>query len=256
MRHTLWNRLGGRPWPACAGRWARRVRARSPGRLPRRARAFCPRRHRRRRHRGREPLAQASVRRRVIRTKRCSAVASAHGIRAGGSCPHPLAHAGALLSSAQSTACSAKEPGAVGAEFATAFGVAFTGIRVAQARRTIAGTASSAGRPSRPCGSRSRRCAAPAPSSVRAAFVGVRGERRDLNFLAGGRCLDCTCDGRARPRALCPAPAHRRSRAAHPPLSDSVAQLWQNAGYGWRDIIMASSARPISSPPFSPCSGR
>ncbi|MDQ1583148.1 MAG: hypothetical protein QOF36_1202 [Microbacteriaceae bacterium] len=130
-----------------------------------------------------------------------------------------------------------KEPGAIGAEFAAAFGAAFAGIRIAAARRTIArnrvvGWAAIA--PLRIPFAEVRRARA---LKREAAFVGLRGVRRDLNFLAGGGAWTVLAMGVLGLALFAPLlGASVLNGGSLLPLSDSVGQLWQNAGYGWRDI--------------------
>ncbi|MCU1575440.1 MAG: dTDP-rhamnosyl transferase, partial [Leifsonia sp.] len=238
VRHTLWNRLGGFDpgLPAMDDGLDLCVRVRLAGfrvvlvpsaRVATAGDGIA----------GANRSHKASVRRRVIRTKRAAqlhrrlAYAPAAAVPIHWLTLVPLAFfrsIGRLLR---------KEPGAVGAEFAAAFGAAFLGIRVAQARRTIArnrvvGWAAIA--PLRIPLAEVRRARA---LKREAAFVGVRGERRDLNFLAGGGAWTVLAMGVLGLALFAPLlGASALKGGSLLPLSDSVAQLWQNAGYGWRDI--------------------
>ncbi|MDQ1608940.1 MAG: hypothetical protein QOE16_1672, partial [Microbacteriaceae bacterium] len=180
---------------------------------------------------------KGSVRRRLIRTRRAAQLHRRMVYASGVAVPIHWLTLVPLAFFRSIGRLFRKEPGAIGAEFAAAFGAAFTGIRIASARRTIAknrvvGWAAIA--PLRIPFAEVRRARA---LKREAAFVGVRGERRDLNFLAGGGAwtvLAMAVLGLALFAPLLGASALTGGSLL--PLSDSVAQLWQNAGYGWRDI--------------------
>ena len=130
-----------------------------------------------------------------------------------------------------------KEPGAIGGEFAAAFRTAFAGIRVSSARRNLArhrvvGWAAIA--PLRIPIAEVRRARA---LKREAAYVALRGERRDLNFFGGGGAwvvLAAAVLGIALFFPLLG--ANVLGGGGLLPMPSSVGELWSTLGYGWRDV--------------------
>ncbi len=142
-----------------------------------------------------------------------------------------------------------KEPGAIGGEFAAAFRTAFAGIRVSSARRTLArnrvvGWAAIA--PLRIPIAEVRRARA---LKREAAYVGQRGERRDLDFFSGGGAWTVLAAAVIGVAILFPLlGATALSGGGLLPLSQTVPELWATLGYGWRDVGLGfvGAADPFS----------
>ncbi len=130
-----------------------------------------------------------------------------------------------------------KEPGAIGGEFAAAFRTAFAGIRVSSARRNLArhrvvGWAAIA--PLRVPIAEVRRARA---LKREAAYVALRGERRDLNFFGGGGAWVVLAAAVLGIGLFFPLlGANALSGGGLLPMPSSVADLWTALGYGWRDV--------------------
>jgi GT2 family glycosyltransferase len=130
-----------------------------------------------------------------------------------------------------------KRPELIGGELSAAFVVAFSGIRVGAARRSIArnrvaGWAAIA--PLRIPLSEARRTRA---MKRELSLAVTRGERRTLDFFSGGGAwavLAMFAVGLILFASLLN--AHTVSGGGLLPLSNSIAHLWQNATYGWRDL--------------------
>ncbi|WP_345763844.1 glycosyltransferase family 2 protein [Diaminobutyricibacter sp. McL0608] len=130
-----------------------------------------------------------------------------------------------------------KEPGAIGGEFAAAFRTAFAGIRVSSARRNLArhrvvGWAAIA--PLRIPIAEVKRARA---LKREAAYVALRGERRDLNFFGGGGAWTVLAAAVLGIALFFPLlGANTLGGGALLPMPSSVAELWTTLGYGWRDV--------------------
>lgn len=142
-----------------------------------------------------------------------------------------------------------KNPGLVGGEFAAAFHVAFSPIRVAHARKNLHSAKDTGWS---------------AISPLRVPFAEVRRrrllrreagapvytvERSDLRFFTGGGGWLVIASALASVGlffSLLAAPAVEGGGML--PLSASVAGLWQNIGFGWRDISIGftGAADPFS----------
>lgn len=130
-----------------------------------------------------------------------------------------------------------KEPGAIVGEFTAALMTAFSGRRVANARKRLAAT---------------RRLGWGAIASLRvdaaevrrrhaltreANLAGVRGMRPEIRFIAGGGAwttLAAAVLGVVLMSSLLG--AESLTGGGLLPLDESPAQLWQSVAYGWRDI--------------------
>ncbi|GAA3874055.1 hypothetical protein GCM10022381_16120 [Leifsonia kafniensis] len=142
-----------------------------------------------------------------------------------------------------------KEPGAIIGEFAAAFAAAFCLVRVAKARRNLAKT--------RTLGWSSIASLRVPTAVVRrrhmlkreASLTGARGERPELSFFAKGGAwvvLIAACVGIG---VLAPLlGAQTLTGGGLLPLSGTVTDLWQSAGYGWRQIGLGfvGAADPFS----------
>jgi hypothetical protein len=130
-----------------------------------------------------------------------------------------------------------KEPGAIGGEFAAAFRTAFAGIRVGSARRNLArhrvvGWAAIA--PLRIPIAEVKRARA---LKREAAYVALRGERRDLDFFGGGGAWTVLAAAVLGIGLFFPLlGANALGGGALLPMPSSVADLWTTLGYGWRDV--------------------
>ncbi len=130
-----------------------------------------------------------------------------------------------------------KEPGSVGGELAAAFSVAFSGMRVSNARRTLAQNKTvgwAAVAPLRIPFDEVRRGRA---LKREAAQVGQQGERQELDFFGTGggwTVLAALVIGVALFFPLFGSAALTGGGLL--PLNASVGQLWANLGYGWRDV--------------------
>lgn len=142
-----------------------------------------------------------------------------------------------------------KEPGAVGGELAAAFAVAFSGMRIGNARRALATSKSvswAAIAPLRIPFPEVRRARA---LKREAAMVGQQGERQELDFFGTGggwTVLVALVVGIAVFFPLLGSSAV--SGGGLLPLNSSVGQLWANLGYGWRDLGLGfvGAADPLS----------
>ncbi|AWB85812.1 glycosyltransferase [Mycetocola zhujimingii] len=142
-----------------------------------------------------------------------------------------------------------KNPGLVGGEFAAAFQVAFSPVRVVRARRNLRGA---------------KTIGWSAISPLRIPFAEVRRrrllrreagapvytvERSELRFFTGGGGWVVIASALASVGlffSLLATPAVEGGGML--PLSASVAELWQNIGFGWRDISIGftGAADPFS----------
>jgi GT2 family glycosyltransferase len=130
-----------------------------------------------------------------------------------------------------------KQPGAITGEFAAAFGTAFGASHIGEARSALARTKSvgwSAIAPLRIPLAEVRRARA---LRREANLMRTRGERKELNFFSGGGAwvvlgMLVVSVGLFVPLLS----AGRLAGGGLLPLSASVGELWQNIGYGWRDI--------------------
>lgn len=142
-----------------------------------------------------------------------------------------------------------KEPGSVGGELAAAFRVAFSGMRVSNARRTLATNKTvtwAAVAPLRIPFDEVRRARA---LKREAALVGQQGERQELDFFGTGggwTVLAALVIGAALFFPLFGSNALTGGGLL--PLNSSVGQLWANLGYGWRDVGLGftGAADPFS----------
>jgi GT2 family glycosyltransferase len=130
-----------------------------------------------------------------------------------------------------------KEPGAILGEFSAAFAAAFRLVRVAHARRSLAKT--------RTLGW-SAIASLRVPTAVvrrrhmlkrEASLTHARGERHEFSFFSRGGAwvvLIAACVGLG---VLAPLlGAQTLTGGGLLPLSNTVSDLWQSAGYGWRQI--------------------
>lgn len=142
-----------------------------------------------------------------------------------------------------------KEPGAIVGEFSAAFSAAFRLVRVAHARRNLAKT---------------RRLGWSSIASLRvptavvrrrhmlkreASLTGARGDRPEISFFSRGGAwvvLLAACVGIGVFAKLLG--AQTVTGGGLLPLSDTVTELWQSAGYGWREIGLGfvGAADPFS----------
>lgn len=142
-----------------------------------------------------------------------------------------------------------KEPGSVGGELGAAFRVAFSGLAVSNARRTLsrARTASWAAiAPLRIPFAEVRRSRA---LKREAAMVRQQGERQDLDFwgTAGGwTVMTALVIGVVLFFPL--AGSGAITGGGMLPLDSSVGELWANLGFGWRDLNLGfvGAADPFS----------
>ncbi|MEL4318992.1 glycosyltransferase [Leifsonia sp. YIM 134122] len=130
-----------------------------------------------------------------------------------------------------------KQPGRIGGEFAAAFTAAFSGIRTTAARRNIARTRSNpwsvlGSLRVTPAEMRRRRALAREARIARA-----RGARHEIGFLTSGGAwtvLAAVVVGLVVAAPLVGSAAVGGGGLL--PLSSTPAELWQNIGYGWRDL--------------------
>ncbi|MFJ8895818.1 glycosyltransferase family 2 protein [Leifsonia sp. NPDC102414] len=142
-----------------------------------------------------------------------------------------------------------KEPGSVGGELAAAFRVAFSGMKVSNARRMLATNKTvgwAAVAPLRIPFDEVRRARA---LKREAALVGQQGERQELDFFGTGggwTVLAALVVGVALFFPLFGSSALTGGGLL--PLTSSVGQLWANLGYGWRDVGLGftGAADPFS----------
>ncbi|MEO6826796.1 MAG: glycosyltransferase family 2 protein [Microbacteriaceae bacterium] len=129
-----------------------------------------------------------------------------------------------------------KQPGAIGAEFAAAFAVAFSGMRISTARHALAkvktaGWASIT--PLRIPLDEVRR----ARALTREAALARSGGRIEFNFFAGGGAWTVLAAAVLGVVLFLPLlDSAALTGGSLLPLSADVGQLWHNLGYGWRDI--------------------
>ncbi|POH64083.1 hypothetical protein C3B61_13450 [Cryobacterium zongtaii] len=130
-----------------------------------------------------------------------------------------------------------KEPGSILGEFAAAFAAAFQGGRVLTARRRLAATrtlAWSSISSLRVSAAEVRRRHA---LTREAALTGLRGDRPEIRFFAGGGAWTLLAAAMVGVAILAPLiGAQSLTGGGLLPLSSTVGDLWANVGYGWRDI--------------------
>ncbi|TFC88768.1 glycosyltransferase family 2 protein [Cryobacterium sp. TMT4-31] len=130
-----------------------------------------------------------------------------------------------------------KEPGSILGEFAAAFAAAFQGGRVLTARRRLAATrtlAWSSISSLRVSAAEVRRRHA---LTREAALTGLRGDRPEIRFFAGGGAWTLLAAAMVGVAILAPLiGAQSLTGGGLLPLSSTVGALWANVGYGWRDI--------------------
>lgn len=130
-----------------------------------------------------------------------------------------------------------KEPGAIVGEFSAAFGAAFNGRRVSNARRSFAKT--------RTLGWDAISTLRVPSAEVRrrhtlkreASLFGLYGERPEVRFFSGGGAwtmLGATVLGIVMMVPLLG--ADTLSGGGLLPLSPNLSDLWASVGYGWRDL--------------------
>ncbi|MFZ4893258.1 glycosyltransferase [Plantibacter sp. Mn2098] len=142
-----------------------------------------------------------------------------------------------------------KQPELVLGELAAAFGVAFSGTKVGNARRQLAkqrtlGWSSIAGLRMKLDEVRRLRAL-----KREASQIGVVGEERDLRFFSGGGAWVVLGAAVLGAGALAPLlGATFISGGALLPLSHAVSELWNQIGYGWRDVGLGftGAADPFS----------
>ena len=130
-----------------------------------------------------------------------------------------------------------KEPGAVVGEFSAAFGAAFNGMRVGNARRSFA---------------RTRTLGWDAISTLRvpsaevrrrlslkreASLFGLHGERPEIRFFTGGGAWTMLAAAVVGVVMMVPLlGADTLAGGGLLPLSPTLPELWASVGYGWRDL--------------------
>ncbi|MDJ0351045.1 glycosyltransferase family 2 protein [Cryobacterium sp. PH29-G1] len=130
-----------------------------------------------------------------------------------------------------------KEPGAIVGEFSAAFGAAFNGRRVGNARRSFAKT--------RTLGWDAISTLRVPSAEVRrrhslkreASLFGLHGERPEIRFFSGGGAW--TMLGAAVLGVVMMVPllgADTLTGGGMLPLSPTLTELWASVGYGWRDV--------------------
>ncbi|HXH36694.1 MAG TPA: glycosyltransferase [Plantibacter sp.] len=142
-----------------------------------------------------------------------------------------------------------KQPELVLGELSAAFAVAFSGIKVSSARRQLAknrtlGWSSIAGLRMKLDEVRRQRALA-----REATQIGFIGEERDLRFFSGGGAWVVLATAVIGAAILAPLlGASYIQGGALLPLSGSVPELWQQAGFGWRDVGLGfvGAADPFS----------
>lgn len=129
-----------------------------------------------------------------------------------------------------------KEPGSIGAEFGAAFGAAFSGIRVSNARRRLKttrtlgwGSIASLRMPSAEV--RRRRALVREQQRSR-----VRGSRHELAFFSSGGAWTLIVAAVVGVALLAPLLGASALNGGGLLPVNAPAVLWQNIGYGWRDI--------------------
>ncbi|TFB67004.1 glycosyltransferase [Cryobacterium sp. Hz9] len=130
-----------------------------------------------------------------------------------------------------------KEPGAVVGEFAAAFGAAFNGMRVGNARRSFAQT--------RTLGWDAISTLRVPSAEVRrrhslkreASLFGLHGERPEIRFFAGGGAWTMLAAAVVGMVMMLPLlGADTLTGGGLLPLSPTLPELWASVGYGWRDL--------------------
>ena len=216
-------------------RRARPLRPRAPRRAPRRSRARgtrAVRRHRRRRRPGRgAPRTPSRPRARpAAQLHRRLAYAPPRRCRCTGSAFLPLA----VLRS-RCGCCSSRRPARSPASSGRRC-TRYSGARVASRPPTPA-RARSAGRPSPAANAARRSCAVRRQHAAEARRERARGRAQELQFIGtGGGWVLLGAAAASVGLFLWLIGARGSRRRGLLPLSDSVAELWRNAAYGWRDI--------------------
>jgi len=130
-----------------------------------------------------------------------------------------------------------KEPGAIVGEFSAAFGAAFNGMRVGNARRTFAKT--------RTLGWDAISTLRVPAAEVRrrhslkreASLFGLHGERAEIRFFSGGGAWTMLAAAVVGIVMMVPLlGADTLIGGGLLPLSPSLPDLWASVGYGWRDL--------------------
>jgi len=142
-----------------------------------------------------------------------------------------------------------KQPELVLGELSAAFAVAFSGMKVGNARRQLAknrtlGWSSIAGLRMKLDEVRRQRALA-----REATQIGFIGEERDLRFFSGGGAWVVLASAVIGAAILAPLlGASYIAGGALLPLSGSVGEMWQQIGFGWRDVGLGfvGAADPFS----------
>jgi GT2 family glycosyltransferase len=130
-----------------------------------------------------------------------------------------------------------KEPGAILGEFSAAFGAAFNGMRVSNARRAFAKT--------RTLGWASISTLRVPSAEVRqrqslkreASLFGLHGERPEVRFFSGGGAWTMLAAAVVGIVMMVPLlGADTLTGGGLLPLSPTLPELWASVGYGWRDV--------------------
>jgi len=130
-----------------------------------------------------------------------------------------------------------KEPGAIVGEFAAAFGAAFNGMRVGNARRSFAKT--------RTLGWDAISTLRVPSAEVRrrhslkreASLFGMHGERPEVRFFSGGGAWTMLAAAVVGIVMMVPLlGADTLTGGGLLPLSPTLPELWASVGYGWRDL--------------------
>jgi GT2 family glycosyltransferase len=142
-----------------------------------------------------------------------------------------------------------KEPGAVGGELAAAFAVAFSGMKIGNARRALAANKAvgwAAVAPLRIPFDEVRRARA---LKREAAMVGQQGERQELDFFGTGGGWTVVAAFVIGFVLFFPLlGSNTITGGGLLPLNNSVGELWAQLGYGWRDLGLGfvGAADPFS----------
>jgi hypothetical protein len=130
-----------------------------------------------------------------------------------------------------------KEPGAIVGEFSAAFGAAFNGMRVGNARRSFAKT--------RTLGWDAISTLRVPSAEVRrrhslkreASLFGLHGERPEVRFFSGGGAWTMLAAAVVGIVMMVPLlGADTLTGGGLLPLSPTLPELWASVGYGWRDL--------------------
>ncbi|TFD10255.1 glycosyltransferase [Cryobacterium sp. TMT1-66-1] len=130
-----------------------------------------------------------------------------------------------------------KEPGAIVGEFAAAFGAAFNGMRVGNARRSFAKT--------RTLGWDAISTLRVPSNEVRrrhslkreASLFGLHGERPEIRFFSGGGAWTMLAAAVVGIIMMVPLlGADTLTGGGLLPLSPTLPELWASVGFGWRDL--------------------